>query len=392
MEVLVVGAGVVGCAVAWRLQQAGVRCTVLERSVPGAEASSAAGGILAPQAEADGPGPFLDLCLASRALYPTFARELAEASDVDIAFRECGVLEVTFDDAERAAMQARIAWQRARGLEATLARRRGGARARARALARRRRRGALPRDAAVDNRLLVSALTIAAARAGARFVTAQAHGLLERGGRWSASPPARASSGGTRCWWPQARGPDSSPARSPRPRRSGRAGSDGDGAHPGANLPTCGVRGARVRSSPRRWPPPAREHDGACRLRQAGDRVRDSPRCSRRASALSGDCRGTRDRNVGRAPAHTPDGLPVLGAAQVPGLFLASGHFRNGILLTPITATVLTETILGKPALDRPRPVPGRPEGAYTVTVVNGCAGSTEGVEAAPWQRREAKL
>ncbi|MGZ6131877.1 MAG: FAD-dependent oxidoreductase, partial [Myxococcaceae bacterium] len=157
MEVLVVGAGVVGCAVAWRLQQAGVRCTVLERSVPGAEASSAAAGILAPQAEADGPGPVLDLCLASRALYPAFARELAEASDVDIAFRECGVLEVTFDDAERAAMQGRIAWQRARGLEATWL-----DAAAVRALepelspdvgcaAR------FPGDAVVDNRLLVSA-------------------------------------------------------------------------------------------------------------------------------------------------------------------------------------------------------------------------------------------
>src|SRR4029450_10713079 len=66
MEVLIVGAGVVGCAVAWRLQQAGVQCTVLERSIPGAEASSAAAGILAPQAEADGPGPFLGLCLRDR--------------------------------------------------------------------------------------------------------------------------------------------------------------------------------------------------------------------------------------------------------------------------------------------------------------------------------------
>src|SRR5262249_22165700 len=118
MEVLVVGAGVVGCAVAWRLQQAGVHCTVLERSIPGAEASSAAAGILAPQAEADGPGPFLDLCLASRALYPEFARELHEVSDVDVSFRECGVLDVTFDDSEIAAMQLRLQWQRERGLDA----------------------------------------------------------------------------------------------------------------------------------------------------------------------------------------------------------------------------------------------------------------------------------
>ncbi len=44
---------------------------------------------------------------------------------------------------------------------------------------------------------------------------------------------------------------------------------------------------------------------------------------------------------------HTPDGLPVLGPGRLQGLFLASGHFRNGILLTPITAAVLTQTILG---------------------------------------------
>jgi glycine oxidase len=50
---------------------------------------------------------------------------------------------------------------------------------------------------------------------------------------------------------------------------------------------------------------------------------------------------------------HTPDGLPILGPGAVPGLFLASGHFRNGILLTPITASVLTETIRGRtPSID----------------------------------------
>src|SRR5262249_42914284 len=181
MEVLIVGAGVVGCAVAWRLQQAGVRCTVLERSIPGAEASSAAAGILAPQAEADGPGPFLDLCLASRALYPEFARELREVSGVDVAFQECGVLEVTFDEAASAAMRRRVGRARrleagwldaveARALEPELSPEICGA-------------ARFPGDAVVDNRLLVSALTIAAARSGARFVTAQVHGLLERGGR-----------------------------------------------------------------------------------------------------------------------------------------------------------------------------------------------------------------
>src|SRR5262249_45300354 len=160
-------------AIAWRLQQAGARCTVLERSIPGAEASSAAAGILAPQAEADGPGPFLDLCLASRALYPEFARELHEVSDVDISFRESGVMEGTFEDGEIAARQRRTQWQRERGLDAEWL-----DSAAARALEPElspKILGAVrfPRDAVVDNRLLVSALTAAAARSGARFVTTQ---------------------------------------------------------------------------------------------------------------------------------------------------------------------------------------------------------------------------
>ena len=157
---------------------------MLERSIPGAEASSAAAGILAPQAEADGPGPFLDLCLASRALYPQFARELAEASEVDIAFRECGVLEVSFARRSNrprrsgaSAGSARGDWRRPgwtpaalHALEPALSPEVIGA-------------ARFPGDATVDNRQLVSALTIAAARAGARFVTAQVHRLLEQGGR-----------------------------------------------------------------------------------------------------------------------------------------------------------------------------------------------------------------
>jgi glycine oxidase len=50
---------------------------------------------------------------------------------------------------------------------------------------------------------------------------------------------------------------------------------------------------------------------------------------------------------------HTPDGLPVLGPGALPGLFLASGHFRNGILLTPVTAEVLADAVLGRaPTVD----------------------------------------
>ncbi|HSP79906.1 MAG TPA: FAD-dependent oxidoreductase, partial [Myxococcaceae bacterium] len=94
VNVVIVGGGVMGCGIALRLAQAGARVTVLERSIPGAEASSAAGGILAPQQEAEGPGPFLELCLRSRGMYPDFAAELLALTGVDVAYRPCGVLQL----------------------------------------------------------------------------------------------------------------------------------------------------------------------------------------------------------------------------------------------------------------------------------------------------------
>ena len=71
VNVVVVGGGVMGCAAAYELSKRGVKVTVLERSVPGAEASSAAAGILGAQVESHHPGPLTELGLASRALYPS---------------------------------------------------------------------------------------------------------------------------------------------------------------------------------------------------------------------------------------------------------------------------------------------------------------------------------
>src|SRR3954447_2119065 len=75
-DCLVLGGGIIGCAVALRLRQRGLAVTVVERGPVGGEASSAAAGIHAPQAEAERPGPLLALALRSRRLYPAFAAEL----------------------------------------------------------------------------------------------------------------------------------------------------------------------------------------------------------------------------------------------------------------------------------------------------------------------------
>ena len=101
-DVAIIGGGIMGSAVALRLAQRGVGVTVVERGIPGAEASSAAAGILGPQMEADGPGPLLELGLASRALYPSLAAELRDATGIDVGYDRSGVIAAALDEAGEA--------------------------------------------------------------------------------------------------------------------------------------------------------------------------------------------------------------------------------------------------------------------------------------------------
>src|SRR4051812_11291241 len=116
-DVAIIGGGIMGSAVALRLAQRGVGVTVVERGIPGAEASSAAAGILGPQMEADGPGPPLELGLASRALYPSLAVELRDATGIDVGYDRSGVLAAALDDASDNELVERRAWQQRRGLQ-----------------------------------------------------------------------------------------------------------------------------------------------------------------------------------------------------------------------------------------------------------------------------------
>ncbi len=136
-DVAIIGGGIMGSAVAWRLAQRGVGVTVVERGIPGAEASSAAAGILGPQMEAEGPGPLLELGLASRALYPSLSAELRDATGIDVGYDRSGVLAAALDDdGERGARgAARVA--AAAQPQRRLAVGRRGARARAGAGSRR---------------------------------------------------------------------------------------------------------------------------------------------------------------------------------------------------------------------------------------------------------------
>ncbi|HEY3257099.1 MAG TPA: FAD-dependent oxidoreductase, partial [Polyangiaceae bacterium] len=116
IDVLIIGGGIMGTSAAWELARHGARCLVLERSVPGAEASSAAAGILGAQAEAHAPGPMAELCLASRARYAKFAATLGKETGIDVGYRPCGVLRVGFQRRQVNELARATAWQSKRRL------------------------------------------------------------------------------------------------------------------------------------------------------------------------------------------------------------------------------------------------------------------------------------
>jgi glycine oxidase len=127
MRVAVIGGGVMGCATALALAERGAEVVVLERAVPGAEASSAAAGILGAQIELHGRDEEAALFVRARDGYGAWARELREATGIDVGHRVCGVLRVARDEAGHAAIAREVAWQKERGLRAELV---DGARAR----------------------------------------------------------------------------------------------------------------------------------------------------------------------------------------------------------------------------------------------------------------------
>lgn len=109
-----------GCATALSLAERGVDAVVLERAVPGAEASSAAAGILGAQVELHGRSRDLALFVRAREAWRAWASVLREASGIDIGYRASGVLRLGRSEEESAELQHEVEWQRAQGLRAFL--------------------------------------------------------------------------------------------------------------------------------------------------------------------------------------------------------------------------------------------------------------------------------
>ena len=92
-DVAIIGAGIIGASIAWRLAQAGAEVTVLDSGTLGGEASWAGAGMLAPGGEFIARSPWSDFALESLRLYPAFIKELRGESGLDIDYRACGAVD-----------------------------------------------------------------------------------------------------------------------------------------------------------------------------------------------------------------------------------------------------------------------------------------------------------
>jgi glycine oxidase len=357
LKAIVMGGGIIGCSVAWRLAAEGVVTTVLERGRVGQEASWAAAGMIAPQAEAEGPGPFFDFCMKARDTFDGIVDRLVREGGVDPEYDRAGILYVALDTDERVQLERRARWQRSVGapLEEL-----GGAEAR-------RVEPMLspeavyaihmPTNRRTDNRKLTQAYAAAARKAGAEFVEgARVEALATRGERAvgvlmddGSTLEADVVVNAAGAWAGEIRGLEADRVK----------------LHPVRGQIVCfevapetigpalfSLRGYVV---PRR--------DGrllaGSTMEEAGyDKsvtLAGLDKIARGAAAIVPTLGAAtfREAWAGLRPA-TRDLLPVLGfSPSVSNVLWAAGHFRSGILLSAITGEIIVDLVQGRrPAVE----------------------------------------
>jgi glycine oxidase ThiO len=330
-EIIILGGGVIGLAIAIELRLLGAQVRVLSADFKAA-AGHAAAGMLAPQAEQILPGAMLDLCLASRALYPEWVEKIRQISNLDSGYWPCGILAPRYTDVDR-----HVDWldkgsilDRQPGLNPNIA---GGY--------------CYPADGQVDNRALINALWVGCQSLGVKFqdgvkVTTIHHHeskithLDTTQGEMSSQHYILATGAWTQQLLPIRVTPRKGQMLSLRV--------------PSAqldNLPLQQVLfGEEIYIVPRQ--------DGKIVIGATSENVGFAPhntaagvnRLLANAIRLFSTLADFQLEECwwGFRPA-TPDELPILGESAYSNLTLATGHYRNGILLTPITARSIAHLV-----------------------------------------------
>jgi glycine oxidase len=350
-EVVVVGGGVIGLACAWRLAQGGARVAVVERGEPGSGATRVAAGMLAPVGELSfGEPELLDLTLEAARLYPQFVAELEGASGVSTGYEQLGALHVALDRDEAAQLRRVHDLQRSLELEAEW-------------LPPRKCRDLEPGltpsfhggvfaagEAAIDPRALTRALLAAGRAEGVEVMTGEEvvegvfegerlNGLRTRDRKLSAETVVLSSGAwsGAAEWLPEHARPPVRPVKGQVLVLRSR-----NGERPTRHI----LASERVYLVPR---PDGRLIVGATVEEMGFDTAVTAGgvhELLREAYRLLPDVAEMEllDAVAGLRPG-TPDNLPLVGPGAIDGLVLATGHFRNGILLAPLAARTVAELL-----------------------------------------------
>jgi glycine oxidase len=347
-DVIVVGGGVVGLTVAWRTAQRGLDVMVVDPA-PGRSATWAAAGMLAPVTEVGyGEEPLLALNLAAAASYPDFVAELESAAGTSVGYRTAGTMLVARDGDDNAALADLHRFQQSLGLDARRLRGRE-CRVEEPALVPSVRGGILVAgDHQVDNRALAGALQAACERAGVTFVAERAAITVASGAVTGIRTAGDACSAGTvvlaaGSWSGAVEGlpPDARPPI--RPVKGQLLHLRGPGEAP---LLTKTVWGADVYLVPRA---DGRLVVGATVEELGFDTTITAGGVYELLRAAYELVPGVAELEltevaVGLRPT-SPDNAPLLGPSVIEGLVIATGHYRNGILLAPVSGAAIAELI-----------------------------------------------
>jgi glycine oxidase len=357
VKVIIIGGGIIGASIAWRLAREHAQVVVLERARLGHEASWAAAGLIAPQAEAQIAGVFFDLCLAARRVFDSTVDRLVTDSGLDPEYDPHGILYLALDSAERAELESRARWHRESGavvveLSAAEARKIEPAISPATLYALH-----LADNRRVDNRKLTHAYIAAAINAGAQFrESVSAAAVTARGGRATGvllydgtALEADLVIVAAGSWSHQIRGLEA----------------DRVALHPVRGQMLCFEARPRILTpsvfSMRAYLVPRR--DGRI---LAGSTMEDAgynksvtlagiEKITRGALAMVPGLADLplREFWAGLRPA-TRDLLPVLGhSPSVPNVIWSTGHYRSGILLSALTGEVIADLVAGRsPSID----------------------------------------
>lgn len=351
-DVVVVGGGIIGCAVAYYVARRGARALVVEAGETGGGASGARAGMLAAQGEAHEPGPLLDLLLQGRAEHRRLADDLIGFTGRDVGYVWEGTLRVATDEASRAELSEEHAWQRDCGLDARWLEQ-DDLRGLEPALSADAVAGLyFPQDGQVNPPQLLEAMRLGIASAGSwvREYTRVTGFLRDR----SRVTGVRTTSGDVHAGTVVlAAGIDSEPLASQLD----------------VALTLNPVKGELV--TVRARPPPIRTNVwdaerlylvpkrdgrvivGATEEPGVHDRRATLGGVSRLGRAAMGLVPGLADALFveawGGLRPGTPSGEPILGAVDgLEGFLLATGHFRNGVLLSAVTGSAIGAMALGE--------------------------------------------